>query len=948
MWREQPFDRAPLLVQVMRHSELVYGFNALHRERGLVREDVRIQLPPQENASLRQTLRELTNPAARSRPDLFQKLGFLLFKLVLPESIQDLLEQHDGPLVFAADELSLPWELLHDGTEFLALKKPFSRRLKDSEVLADLGVISLFPKSRGGDEPVLIIADTQGNLDSAAEEAEEVRSLLESRGVRCDALIGPKDCTVVSILGHLSEKAYQIIHYCGHAEEVPLKDDATSAIPLAGDLLMAESIRKVLVGEPIVFLNACYSHSLRTDPTRTADRSSYVGAEIVRSLTQAFTVGSKKGRAKAVIGTMWWIDDTLARGLSSRLYRGVFDGLTLGEAMRQSRQETACHKDDPRDWSPYVLFGNSELTWVSQDKQPASPEVAGGGHAPMVAERIVPILVTSESKAPKSDTDQASNVLRETHPQTATAKAHELPTEVCEGDIPWADEVRVTLMGAIAAMSKMKWSMFSTVHLLMGLTYLEQGYLTGALRTQQIDPDSFRRQLRQLLAQQQRTSSSDFTVSDNVKAVFRGAKRLARERGDAEVSERHLLASFLGTTQSSAMQILAKVGIDLSRLAQDIRIPTQPTSSLAATREAPASGAKKARGGREISNQPVVNSQSVVVPIPFLRERVTVAGGERRSLPQDSKEPSRPLTQISDVVLPDGSLDRRVFEDSCMTALDAAAVLAWKTNWPDIRSPHLFLGILTREQSQLAGHLRARTRLCPTSLANLLVQGLNGPINISRPVPKLHQNLLSENALDLLRSSLRLAVQRGASIITESDLLETILADETNVITRTLIQAKIEPSSLLWDLSHWTTTVMGLVRRDEANSPMWLAAWRIETACYEPPVALKRADESQRQAVLRELTTRFNFDEVECAVVPSTPERHIDWLATIEGQVYETRCAVFLIGLASPAMLRLLDTDPDIHWLSEDELRDGHALDGRLIGKDLSRAISEVCLQVNG
>jgi len=33
-----------MLIQVMRHSELVYGFNALHRKRRLVREDVRIEL----------------------------------------------------------------------------------------------------------------------------------------------------------------------------------------------------------------------------------------------------------------------------------------------------------------------------------------------------------------------------------------------------------------------------------------------------------------------------------------------------------------------------------------------------------------------------------------------------------------------------------------------------------------------------------------------------------------------------------------------------------------------------------------------------------------------------------------------------------------------------------------------------------------------------------------
>jgi len=58
-----------------------------------------------------------------------EQLGKLIFRYVLPDEVQDELARYAGPLLLATDDASLPWELIHDGRDFLALNHAVGRRL---------------------------------------------------------------------------------------------------------------------------------------------------------------------------------------------------------------------------------------------------------------------------------------------------------------------------------------------------------------------------------------------------------------------------------------------------------------------------------------------------------------------------------------------------------------------------------------------------------------------------------------------------------------------------------------------------------------------------------------------------------------------------------------------------------------------------------------------------
>jgi len=935
MWQEQPSDRPWLQLQVMRHSELVYGFNAIGPN-GLICSDVRTHLPPQEHNSVLRTLKELTDPRQRDLPvELFRKLGFLLYKLVLPETLRQLITQYDGPLIFVTDELSLPWELLHDGQEYLSLTRPVCRQPNMNDVMEDLGVTPGRVRPSQPDDPVLIIADTKGNLPSAAEEAEEVRALLRTRGIPCETLIGPKECTFVGTLGRLSQRSYQMIHYSGHAQEVAIKDAMTGAIELVDDLLMADSIRKVLMGEPVVFLNACYSHPVGASGERR-DQPQSAGAEIVRSLTQAFALGSNQGRAKAMIGSMWWTEDEVARGMASRFYRGVFDGLTLGEALRRARQEVEHAGYNPVFWSTYVLFGKPHLVWQT------SPALQDGTSTTAAAATVVastPIECATRPKkvvgigAPvdRADTTKPIKSHAGSEPPATAPPTTSAANLGSADELPWSDDVRVALLGSMATVSKMRWSVFSTMHVLLGLTYLDQGYLTRAFRKRNLDPDVTRRRLREKLAREELDANAKFVVSPNVKTIFLEARRLARERGHAEVSERHLIAALLATPDSSALRLLKLFDVDLQALQESLGMTLGGAAIRSGSFGPPPGSLNSAaeywlQSGPTAADAPSPDSSIAVPASNWHTEAPLVASDVSMPASNDS---SIGIARARDVVTAGGALDRRLFDDASWQALESAAILAWKTNWPEIRSPHVFLGMLTRDDSWVAGQLRQHTEVSPTQLAQLLVQGFTGPIDLVRPPPPLHRDCLSENVLRILQGGLQLAVQRGRSQIGETELLETMLADRANIVTQSFARIGITARQLLSTTAERGGAVLLVMVLRRAGGPFWLAQWRSQAAEFQPPALMPLVNEGVHQCLRRALATQFNLREGLDCTLPEQSAAEISLRRGDGGS--DLRGNVFVLEIDSPDAVRLLDTDPDNRWLSAGEIEHGTTTDGHRV-----------------
>lgn len=149
-------------------------------------------------------------------------------------------------------------------------------------------------------------------------------------------------------------------------------------------------------------------------------------------------------------------------------------------------------------------------------------------------------------------------------------------------------------------------------------------------------------------------------------------------------------------------------------------------------------------------------------------------------------------------MLPNGALNQGLFEADAWSACEEAALMAYRSHWAELRSPHLFLGILNRRGSKLAKHLAAVLTIDANQLATTLLVALARNPDASLRPPKLNREFLSENALLVLRKAHELAQGRQAPQIKERDLLEAIVTIPSNIITLSLRQSGIDPSKLLW------------------------------------------------------------------------------------------------------------------------------------------------------
>jgi ATP-dependent Clp protease ATP-binding subunit ClpA len=174
--------------------------------------------------------------------------------------------------------------------------------------------------------------------------------------------------------------------------------------------------------------------------------------------------------------------------------------------------------------------------------------------------------------------------------------------------------------------------------------------------------------------------------------------------------------------------------------------------------------------------------------------------GESPSSDWDCILPSGPAadTQATESALSlfadDGELALAAFTPDCRSALGTASRLASEMGHEEIRSAHLFLGILTRPGSRLQP-LIVRSGVQMSVLREAFRRSLSGGPAALAPC-RLHRDYLSKNALSAIRRASARAQQRGGHTVTELDLLTALLQRE-DLVTRVLEEHHVEPAQLL-------------------------------------------------------------------------------------------------------------------------------------------------------
>jgi class 3 adenylate cyclase len=278
-----------------------------------------------------------------------RKRGNSLYRQLIPDVIRKgLTDAPEANLLISMDEAlgHIPWEMLHDGTQFLSQKFGIGRALATRQAVSG-GTRALTKPLK-----VLLLCDPQGNLPAAARERTEI---LTATADFHDCLnITAKDSPVETSYVSGKIQSFDIVHYAGHAEQDngragtggwmlhdgPLTAGAISA--LAGDRPMPA----------LVFSNACHTGEWK---------SGEAFVQRVFSLANAFLLSG----VQHYIGTFWDIPDEPSCHFATRFYANLVQGMTIGEAMLAARKSLIeTYGEDTIFWGSYLLYGDPTTRYI--------------------------------------------------------------------------------------------------------------------------------------------------------------------------------------------------------------------------------------------------------------------------------------------------------------------------------------------------------------------------------------------------------------------------------------------------------------------------------------------------------------------------------------------------------------------------------------------------------
>jgi len=275
-------------------------------------------------------------------------LGEDLYRELVPASFRAKLDSVvDGDLTLSIDsELAwLPWELLHDGSDFFCRRYNMGR-------LVGLPVSVAHIEKRQLSIPLrhTVITDPEGNLPAAAAEGTATRDLLLQYGKRITPTLLSGRVSVAGFMDSLGQA--DILHFAGHVDGVG--DDAR--IRLSDDFCSVQQIVKCsgrFVFPGLVFVNGCRSSSQGAPLLMEAGQHHALG------LATTFLVCG----VQHFVGTLWDIRDSVARTAGVSFFRSLYGRNPVGAALRDVRQVLAeDFGENSMVWGGYVLYGDPSFS----------------------------------------------------------------------------------------------------------------------------------------------------------------------------------------------------------------------------------------------------------------------------------------------------------------------------------------------------------------------------------------------------------------------------------------------------------------------------------------------------------------------------------------------------------------------------------------------------------
>jgi hypothetical protein len=273
-----------------------------------------------------------------------RRIGQYTYGHLIPGSIQGLLHSEPADHIrLDVDErvIDLPWELVHDGQEFLCLRFAAGRRL-----ISDQAPQSFRRRAKAArDMSALVVANPTSDLPAAEREGEKVAYLLKNEcGVRVD-FFRRDELTKEDFL--LSLREYDIVHFAGHARRDGDNPDESCLLFCDGEVQAFEIAR--FLQQPnvsVVFLNACWSAQ------EGHFWDSY--SPVMRGLGRTFIYSG----VGAFIGYLVPIPDDSATQFAIEVYSSLAAGRSIGESVRRARVRGREADVADLTWASAVLYGD--------------------------------------------------------------------------------------------------------------------------------------------------------------------------------------------------------------------------------------------------------------------------------------------------------------------------------------------------------------------------------------------------------------------------------------------------------------------------------------------------------------------------------------------------------------------------------------------------------------
>jgi ATP-dependent Clp protease ATP-binding subunit ClpA len=140
-----------------------------------------------------------------------------------------------------------------------------------------------------------------------------------------------------------------------------------------------------------------------------------------------------------------------------------------------------------------------------------------------------------------------------------------------------------------------------------------------------------------------------------------------------------------------------------------------------------------------------------------------------------------PDESLEDIFLPGGRLRLDALTDPAVEVLNEAVRLARETRWDSVRSPHVFMGLLSVPDASVADwgeRLQADLNKLLGQFQELFHQEEGDEENFLT----LNREFLSDNVIRLLREAFNRAVDHHRRKITPMDLLISLLTASNSIV----------------------------------------------------------------------------------------------------------------------------------------------------------------------